>query len=291
MPSRLDSSPRGHAPRLSVAVSVLCLCAFGLLTAAVVSHHADGLDSRVPLWVVDHRSSAATSVMKVVTWLGSTVLLYPAVIVIGALLWWRQRDLRPGAALAGALIGAVVLYGAIKPIFGRARPPEQLAVGTYPGWAFPSGHVPSNRPLWHARVHPLARARGSRLGSGRYRGDAHGRRLTDIPLGALVDRRPWRLRHRGVLAQSRDWCPTAGKGRHHHSRLTHQRRRPAATRTSGCLERLRAAYRRADHRVRELCAHGSQMTWPESWSTNHPPNPADTNRRYRHRRSDVVRDT
>lgn len=163
MPRGLDSSPQGHALRLSVAVSVLCLCAFGLLTAAVVSNHADGLDSRVVLWVGDHRSSAATAVMKAVTWLGSTVLLYPAVIVIGAVLWWRQRDLRPGAALAGALIGAVVLYGAIKPIVGRARPPEELAVGTYPGWAFPSGHATQAIAFYGMLAFILSYGRGTRV--------------------------------------------------------------------------------------------------------------------------------
>ena len=136
-----SDSPKGRALRLWLSASALCLCAFGLLVAAVVTHHTDALDRHVLSWVVDHRTPTATSTMKVVTWLGSTVVLYPAIVVVAALVWWRQRDIRPGAALAASLIGAAVLYGAIKPIIGRARPAEHLAIGTYPGWAFPSGHA------------------------------------------------------------------------------------------------------------------------------------------------------
>lgn len=99
--------------------------------------------------------------MTVVTWLGSTVLLYPAVVVVWTLLWWRWSDWRPGAALATTLIGAVVLYGVIKPIIGRQRPPEQLATGTYPGWAFPSGHATQAIAFYGMLAFILAHRRGN----------------------------------------------------------------------------------------------------------------------------------
>src|SRR5438128_4738781 len=79
--------------------------------------------------------------MKILTWLGSTTVLVPAVVVIGGMLLLRRRDWRPLAALALALGGAVGLYDIVKPALGRVRPPSAIWIGHYSGAAFPSGHA------------------------------------------------------------------------------------------------------------------------------------------------------
>jgi undecaprenyl-diphosphatase len=140
---RLDvTSRRGFALTLSVAVAALFLWWFGGVTQDVVAHDDTYLaDPHVLSWVVAHRTEALTSFFRVVTWMGSTAVLYPAVVVFAAVLWWRRRQWRPSALLAAALLGAVGLYDIVKPLVGRARPPERFWIGTYSGWSFPSGHA------------------------------------------------------------------------------------------------------------------------------------------------------
>lgn len=141
--ARLDpASPRGFALTFTVAVGVLGAWTFGGLTQDVIGHDdAVLLDPRVTRWVVAHRNGWLTAVMKTATWLGSTALIVPVVLLLAAFFLVRRRDWRPGARLAAALGGAVALYNIVKPAVGRARPPSAIAIGHYTGGAFPSGHA------------------------------------------------------------------------------------------------------------------------------------------------------
>jgi membrane-associated phospholipid phosphatase len=49
--------------------------------------------------------------------------------------WW------PLALVAAAVAGAVGLYGIVKFLVGRPRPPSAIWIGHYSGAAFPSGHA------------------------------------------------------------------------------------------------------------------------------------------------------
>jgi len=157
------SSRRGFALTLSVTVAALFLWWFGGLTQDVVAHDdAYVADPHVLSWVLSHRSDALTSSFTVFTWLGSTAVLYPAVVVFAALLWWRRREWRPSVLLAAALLGAVGLYDIVKPIVGRARPPAQYWIGTYSGWSFPSGHATQTIAFYGMLAFLLARGRSTR---------------------------------------------------------------------------------------------------------------------------------
>jgi membrane-associated phospholipid phosphatase len=78
--------------------------------------------------------------MQIVTWLGSNAVVFPAVILVGALLV-RRKDWRPLALLGAAAAGAIALYDIFKPSVGRSRPPPEIWIGHYSGHAFPSGHA------------------------------------------------------------------------------------------------------------------------------------------------------
>jgi undecaprenyl-diphosphatase len=130
-----------RAPRRELAVAGICAVAFAAIACWANAGGTPSIDSSIESWVVDHRTSAVTSVAKVVTWLGSGAVLYPAVAVIALLWWWKRRDLRPGIALLVALGGGTALYNIFKPIFERPRPPAQDAIGSYSHWSFPSGHA------------------------------------------------------------------------------------------------------------------------------------------------------
>lgn len=140
-PSHAGSDGGGSAVTVAVAVSAACWIVFAALAIVVSSSETLSVDQSVLTWVGEHRSSAVTSAMRIVTWLGSAAVLYPATLVL-ALYWWRrERDWRPGAMLAASVAGSTALSNLFKRITERPRPPASDALGTYSHWSFPSGHA------------------------------------------------------------------------------------------------------------------------------------------------------
>jgi cation-transporting ATPase E/undecaprenyl-diphosphatase len=140
---RLDpASPRGLPLTIALGALVAAVWVFGGLTQDVLAHDdAVRTDPRVTSLVVAHRVGWLTAAMKVLTWLGSTAVIVPALIAIGAIALVRRRDWRPLVFLGAAVGGAVALYDIVKPAVGRHRPPSSIWIGHYGGWAFPSGHA------------------------------------------------------------------------------------------------------------------------------------------------------
>lgn len=140
---RLDpKAPRGFWLTLTIAAGTLAAWAFGGLTRDVVGHDETALaDPHLSAWVVAHRTGLLTSVMRVVTWLGSTAVIVPLALIVGFFFVLRRRQWRPAALLAAAVAGAVGLYDIVKPLVCRPRPPSAIWIGHYSGASFPSGHA------------------------------------------------------------------------------------------------------------------------------------------------------
>ena len=101
----------------------------------------EGVDRTVLDWFVEHREPWLSTVMQVVTVLGSSVLLIPLVIAVGAWYWHRHSTSRPFTLLAVTYGGSHIVSQSIKALVGRPRPPAALIIGDYSGYAFPSGHA------------------------------------------------------------------------------------------------------------------------------------------------------
>ena len=129
------------SPRAWLIAALILAAVFAGLAWFASAHPANALDLRTLHTVAAHRPAALTSAMRTLTWLGSGVVLYPALVVASLALWRRTRRHQDPAALIAALIGAIVLYSLLKAGIGRARPPAAYAVDTYSGLAFPSGHA------------------------------------------------------------------------------------------------------------------------------------------------------
>ena len=140
---RLDArSPRGFWLTFTVAAGALASWAFGGLTQDVTGHDDTALaDPHVTAWVIAHRAGWLTSALQVLTWLGSTAFIIPAVLAAGLYFLIRRRTWRPLALLGAAVAGAIGLYDIVKPLVGRPRPPAAIWIGHYTGAAFPSGHA------------------------------------------------------------------------------------------------------------------------------------------------------
>jgi undecaprenyl-diphosphatase len=140
---RLDrGTPRGLGLTLTVSAAVLAALAFSGLAWDVVGHHGLALnDPHVTAWVVVHRTGWLTSVFRVVTWLGSAVVIIPVALIVAIFFAWRRRRWGPLALLTAAIAGAAASYTLIKAAVGRPRPPPSIWIGHFAGAAFPSGHA------------------------------------------------------------------------------------------------------------------------------------------------------
>jgi len=140
---RLDPrSPQGFWLTFTVAAGALAAWAFGGLTQDVAGHDDTVLaDPHVTAWVVAHRTDWLTSVLSVLTWLGSTAVIIPLGLAVGLYFLIRRRTWRSLALLAAAVAGGIGLYDIVKPLVGRPRPPAAIWIGHYTGPAFPSGHA------------------------------------------------------------------------------------------------------------------------------------------------------
>jgi membrane protein DedA with SNARE-associated domain/membrane-associated phospholipid phosphatase len=164
---RLDvGNPRGFWLTFTVAAGALAAWAFGGLTQDVVGHDEAALiDPRVSAWAAAHRTDWLTSAMKTATWLGSTVVIVPLLLIVAGVLVARRRDWRSVALLGVTLTGAIALYDIVKPLVGRARPPATLWIGHYGGGAFPSGHATQSIAFYGMLAMVLATGRSPRVRS------------------------------------------------------------------------------------------------------------------------------
>jgi undecaprenyl-diphosphatase len=148
-----------------VVIGAVCAVSFGLLVGEVSEGGRTYLDSSVQAFVLDHRVGPMTVAMKAVTWLGSSVVLVPLLVAVGAFFLVRRRDWRPGLALVAAFGGAVILSNVVKPIIERPRPPAEHLIGQASGFSFPSGHTTGAIALW-GMLAALVWARGSTAARG-----------------------------------------------------------------------------------------------------------------------------
>jgi membrane-associated phospholipid phosphatase len=142
-------APTGFA--LTAAVMTLAACAWSLaaVTFSVVHHLGIArADPRVLAFVIAHRAPWLTSLAKVLTWLGSTLVLWPVAIVAGlGLSRWRRRWLPavlPALALAGAWAGSLLIKGLV----GRPRPPVADRLAAVHSSSYPSEHAAQALATW-----------------------------------------------------------------------------------------------------------------------------------------------
>jgi undecaprenyl-diphosphatase len=91
---------------------------------------------------VSHRTTVLTAIARVLTFIGSAVVLVPLTIVAALVLWRWTRSLRAPAVLLVAMIGSTILTSVLKSLIGRARPDAVDVLGPVSEtFAFPSGHT------------------------------------------------------------------------------------------------------------------------------------------------------
>src|ERR671930_100686 len=137
---RVDPRPaRGFLLSTVAVLGVASAWLAGAFTQDVLAHEeAVRHDPGIERFIVDHREAWLTGAMKVVTWLGSNLVLAPLVVLVGAFYLLRRRTWLPGLVLVVSLAGASWIPDGLKLAIGRARPPEELRLIAVSGLSFPS---------------------------------------------------------------------------------------------------------------------------------------------------------
>jgi len=141
----LETAPRSERALeltllASLSGSVLALVLFAWLAQVMVAGGSSRFDLQVRLWAHQFASPAMTSAMRLLSTVGSGVVLTGFSIVLVLIfigLEWR----RAGALLATAMGGAVVLDLTLKDLFPRPRPEPFFDLAAPHSYSFPSGHA------------------------------------------------------------------------------------------------------------------------------------------------------
>ncbi|GAA1808744.1 phosphatase PAP2 family protein [Planosporangium flavigriseum] len=160
---RLDpAAPDGLAVTVTLVLAGLCAWTFGGLTQDVLTGDTNQVDQSVHAFVVAHRPDWLILIMRNVTWLGSSFVLVPLLLIATAVLL-RKRRLREARYLWVTFLGAVVLYQLAKQLVHRPRPPATDLLSHASGLAFPSGHSTQAVATWGALAMVLFAGRSRRV--------------------------------------------------------------------------------------------------------------------------------
>ena len=148
---------------VSLVVVFVAALVVGLLLDMVDS--SSGLasfDNAVARWGAAHADSTAVDLLRVVTYLGDTVVVLLALAATGALDFVRYRRIDVLLFLLAVIVGEKLIVNGLKEVIDRARPD----VGQLVGWAgpsFPSGHAAAAAAAWPAIALVLGRGRSRPL--------------------------------------------------------------------------------------------------------------------------------
>jgi undecaprenyl-diphosphatase len=123
---------------LALAVGVLFFLSW--LAEEVFEGDTIRFDEGVRAAINQHASPALTSLMRFITFFGSTIFILAAGIC-AALVFIRVKWRHAALLFAITMAGALVLNGTLKLLFHRARPEPFFGMVAPTSYSFPSGHA------------------------------------------------------------------------------------------------------------------------------------------------------
>ncbi len=140
---RYDPTRRLGRP-LSLALALLVGSAWifvGMLRDVVNHDELAKRDPQLLRDVIAHRSSLLSGIAKMVTLLGSSVVVYIVLIATAVVVARQVRSPRPVIGALLVLAGGQLLRGLTVVWTHRVRPPHDLWLTSASGYSFPSGHT------------------------------------------------------------------------------------------------------------------------------------------------------
>jgi undecaprenyl-diphosphatase len=125
---------------LGFLLALSALLFFAWLAEEMMEGDTARLDSTITSAVHEHAAARLTTVMKVLTMLGSSVVMTPLAILTLAFCYLR-REFHALKTLAATFGGALLLEFSLKLAFHRPRPAPFFDLQTPASFSFPSGHA------------------------------------------------------------------------------------------------------------------------------------------------------
>jgi membrane-associated phospholipid phosphatase len=149
------TTPFGLALTAQFALVVLLLAFLSLVTEDIVEGEELEVDSPVERFLIGRRTAGLTTLMRILTSLGSAQVVVPLLLAVGLLARWALGSWRPLGFLAITVGGATLTSTVIKLVVARPRPTSGALVDAL-GYAFPSGHSTTGTAAWLAAAVVLA---------------------------------------------------------------------------------------------------------------------------------------
>lgn len=137
-------------------IAVIATLGFAELAEHVLAGGTQAFDVAVLQWLHLHQTPLLTQLMVEMTYLGTgTVVL--TVVGVAALFLWHTAHKHSARLLLAATVGNIILNGALKLVYHRARPTvfewQTVAVSS----SFPSGHAMSATVVYGTVAYLLVR--------------------------------------------------------------------------------------------------------------------------------------
>lgn len=118
-------------------------------------------DRAVGEWGVDHATSWSTEALELVTELGSSTYVIPAMLLLALVEYWRVPNRWMPVFLATVVFGEILVVNTVKELLDRVRP-EFNPIAETLGPSFPSGHSGLAAAFYAGAALVLARRRSPR---------------------------------------------------------------------------------------------------------------------------------
>lgn len=140
---------------LIAIVSGIALLTFADVGEDVAEKSTGPFDNGVRAWFVSHQNPALYKIAYAITWIGSPTVMVFVAIAAGVWFYHRRGRSRAGVVVAAPAAGGL-LSGAIKLLYGRARP-AGAALLNERTFSFPSGHAATSAAVLITLCYVLAR--------------------------------------------------------------------------------------------------------------------------------------
>ncbi len=140
--ARFGRGDRGFSLTLWVAIAAGGLWMLvGISQDVLAREELVTWDAPVQAWMLAHREPVLSSILQVLTWLGSSVVLVPVLLAAAALVYQRSRRAGPGVRLLVGYAGVALVTALVAALVPHPEPGPATALTPSNGSGYPSGHA------------------------------------------------------------------------------------------------------------------------------------------------------
>jgi undecaprenyl-diphosphatase len=141
---------------VGAVLAIIATAGFAELAERVLAGGTQAFDVAILQWLHGHQSKPLTALMVEMTYLGTGTVVI-VVVGVAALFLWHTEHKHSARLLLAATVGNILLNGALKLVYHRARPSVFEWQTTAVSSSFPSGHAMSATVVYGTVAYLLVR--------------------------------------------------------------------------------------------------------------------------------------